>query len=341
MDKQQPSPSADNELEDAPIPPRGYGQRELMAFDELFQPDMPDGKLINLYFLVEDWHTTDRRVFADAFKRVESTLLARMSGGLPDPNAGREFPIGNDDEIDKAEEAVKSGSLSHPDLLEMYSIASGSRNYIEENEELGRRWYEVLDLCRRQILQRISDHRSVEPAKSKITKGEDGRPKQSEPRIRDFDLPHRIGDGDSSGDDDVEDDDGETIREILRRLENTFRPSISDEVLLDVYLEVSDYEEPDIDSVFDEIREEVRRTVMHRMGAEDPDACCGGIPYDYPDYGGEALQFLLGSELPPEKLLFIFKLSDGSEEFPEWQAVHDLSRIRILRRMGKQYSSSS
>lgn len=334
MDKQKSSPSADNELEDAPIPPRGYGQRELMAFDELFQPDMPDGKLINLYFLVEDWYTTDRRVFGDAFKRVEGTLLTRMSGGLPDPNAGQEFPVGNDDEIDSAEEAVKSGSLSHPDLLEMYSIASCSRNYIEENEELGRRWHEVLDLCRHQILKRISDHRSVvEPAKAKISEGEPEQARQPEPRIRDFDLPqgHSIGDSDGVGDDDVEDEDEETIREVLRRLENTFRPSISNEMLLDIYLEVSDYDEPDVDDVFDEIREEVRRTVMERMGADDPDAFCGGIPFDFPEFGAEALEFLIGNDLPPETLLFVFKLSNQAQNNVEWNAIHALCRAQILR----------
>lgn len=128
----------------------------------------------------------------------------------------------------------------------------------------------------------------------------------------------------------------ETMREVLRRLESTFRPEISDEMLLAVYLEVSNYDEPDVDNVFSDIHEEVRRTIMERMGADDPDAVCGGIPYDYPECGAAALQFLLSNDLPPEEHLFMFKLTDGANDYPEWQAVHDLCRIRILRGMRQQ-----
>lgn len=121
----------------------------------------------------------------------------------------------------------------------------------------------------------------------------------------------------------------ETMREVLRRLESTFRPEISDEMLLAVYLEVSNYDEPDVDNVFSDIHEEVRRTIMERMGADDPDAVCGGIPYDYPAQGAEALQYLITNDLPPEKLLFMLRLSAGSTG-AEWKATHDLCRTRIV-----------
>ncbi|WP_298331350.1 hypothetical protein [Asticcacaulis sp.] len=124
----------------------------------------------------------------------------------------------------------------------------------------------------------------------------------------------------------------ETMREVLRRLENTFRPEISDEMLLAVYLEVSNYDEPDVENVFSDIHEEVRRTIMERMGADDPDTVCGGIPYDYPAQGAEALQFLITNDLPPEKLLFMLRLSAGSIG-DEWKAIHDLCRARIIRRI--------
>ncbi|WP_343684112.1 hypothetical protein [Asticcacaulis sp.] len=124
----------------------------------------------------------------------------------------------------------------------------------------------------------------------------------------------------------------ETMREVLRRLESTFRPEISDEMLLAVYLEVSNYDEPDVDNVFSDIHEEVRRTIMERMGAEDPDAVCGGIPYDYPAQGAEALSSLGALDLPPEMLIFIFKLTaEASGRHHEWQTLHDICRERILR----------
>jgi hypothetical protein len=122
------------------------------------------------------------------------------------------------------------------------------------------------------------------------------------------------------------------MREVLRRLESTFRPEISDEMLLAVYLEVSNYDEPDVDNVFSDIHEEVRRTIMERMGAGDPDAVCGGIPYDYPAQGAEALQFLVTNDLPPEKLLFMLRLSAGARS-AEWEAIHDLCQARIARRI--------
>ncbi len=125
----------------------------------------------------------------------------------------------------------------------------------------------------------------------------------------------------------------ETMREVLRRLEKTFRPEISDEMLLAVYLEVSNYDEPDVDNVFSDVHEEVRRTIMERMGAEDPDAVCGGIPYDYPAQGAEALQFLVTNDLPPEKLLFMLRLSECSCYLLQWRAIHDLCRVKILDRM--------
>lgn len=126
----------------------------------------------------------------------------------------------------------------------------------------------------------------------------------------------------------------ETMREVLRRLESTFRPEISDEMLLAVYLEVSNYDEPDVDNVFSDIHEEVRRTIMERMGAEDPDAVCGGIPYDYPAQGAEALHFLVANDLPPEKLLFMLRLSAGSTG-AEWQAIHHLCLVRIMSRINE------
>ncbi len=67
-----------DELPDVEIPAAGYGQRELMLIETLYRADMPDGELINLYYLVHDWHSDDTNSFGDWLKRLEASLIDRL-----------------------------------------------------------------------------------------------------------------------------------------------------------------------------------------------------------------------------------------------------------------------
>ncbi len=140
-----------DELPDVEVPPPGYGQRELAVIEKLFRPDLPDGELINLYFLVHDWHMGAVDVFGAWFKEIEGALLSRMASTDPCYEAVEQFPGFEPEAYREATEAVCSGQMTDRQLLEMYAVAAAERG----DETIGHRWQAIMDLCRNQILRRI------------------------------------------------------------------------------------------------------------------------------------------------------------------------------------------
>ena len=146
-----------DELPDADIPAFGYGQRELQVIDRLFDPAMPDGELLNLYFLVHDRNSDlVGKVFKEPLARIEAVVTARMSGQDSEPERP-DWPGFEPEAFREATEAVCDGGLTDLQLLEMYAIAEAMRG----DEEVGHRWQAVMDLCRAQILRRMKTARAA------------------------------------------------------------------------------------------------------------------------------------------------------------------------------------
>ncbi|MGN6421951.1 MAG: hypothetical protein ACTHLA_01430 [Asticcacaulis sp.] len=146
-----------DELPDADIPAFGYGQRELQVIDKLFSPDMPDGELLNLYFLVHDWNCDlTAEPFQEPLARIEAVVTTRMSGQDTEPERTN-LPGFEPEAFREATEAVCDGGLTDLQLLEMYAIAEAMRG----DEEVGYRWQAVMDLCRAQILRRMKTARAA------------------------------------------------------------------------------------------------------------------------------------------------------------------------------------
>ena len=149
--KRKPDKRLIDELPDDDGPPPGYGQRQLAIIEKLFQRDMPDGELINLYFLVHDWNDDCAYTFGERFKQIEDVFIWRMSGRKPDDPETRKLPGFDPEDYRKATEAVCAGKLTNWQTLELYAIAQANRI----DNKIGHRWQAIMDLCRNQILRRI------------------------------------------------------------------------------------------------------------------------------------------------------------------------------------------
>jgi hypothetical protein len=146
-----------DELPDVEIQAFGYGQRELQLIDKLFDPDMPGGELLNLYFLVHYWNSDlAGKVFKEPLARIEAVVIARMSGKDNEPERIN-LPGFEPEAFREATEAVCDGGLTDLQLLEMYAIAEARRG----DDEVGNRWQAVMDLCRAQILRRMRTARAA------------------------------------------------------------------------------------------------------------------------------------------------------------------------------------
>ncbi len=145
-----------DELPDVGGPPPGYGQRQLAVINKLFQPEMPDGELINLYFLVHDWHDESTETFGAWFKQIETVLLGRMSKRNPKEGDVRSLLGFDPEDFREATETACSGMLTDWQILELTAIAMANRGC----NEIGHRWEAVMDVCRAQILRRIKTTRS-------------------------------------------------------------------------------------------------------------------------------------------------------------------------------------
>ncbi len=144
-----------DELPDVEIPGFGYGRRELAVIDKLFRPDIPDGELLNIYFLVHDWNMAGSDVFTPSLKQIEDVVVGRMSGDQAEADEEGALPGFEPEQYREAIEAVCAGNLSHWQLLELYAVAEAGRG----DEEIGHRWQSVMDLCRAQILRRMRQAR--------------------------------------------------------------------------------------------------------------------------------------------------------------------------------------
>ncbi|MFT4075711.1 MAG: hypothetical protein QM647_09300 [Asticcacaulis sp.] len=146
-----------DELLDVDAPAPGFGQRELAVIDRLFRQDMPDGELINLYFLVHDWADDDAWVYGDRFKQIEDVLIGRMSGQTPDAGEERELPGFDPEEYRVATEAICTGAFSDWQVLKLHALAQSNA----VDEDIGHRWQAIMDICRAQILRRIKATRQA------------------------------------------------------------------------------------------------------------------------------------------------------------------------------------
>ncbi|ESQ76559.1 hypothetical protein [Asticcacaulis sp. YBE204] len=308
-----------DELPDTEVAGPGYGQRELLAIGQLFRPDMPDGDLINLYFLVQDWHTgLDSAIYAEAFGRIEDLLLARMSGGVPEPVDARDWPGFEPEAHADAMEAVCAGQLSDWQLLEMYNLSSSERSN-EDDEETGRRWQAVMDLSRCQILRRIKLARSrVLPEQGKGLETETVAPTDvasAEPKP-DFELI--------------------SLRNALKVAEEAFHPDMSPEKLVDLFVLVKSCGGPDVE-VFNEIEDAVTASLMARMEAGEPDPEPGRqVPGFDPDEERKALKAVIKGRLPHANLLMLYRIAlvyGRGDRAGKWLAIADLCRAQIIRRV--------
>lgn len=155
--KRKPDKRLVDKLPDVDAPEPGYGQRELAVIEKLFRPDMPDGELINLYFLVHDWAMDSPSVFEDRFQQIEDALIGRMSGEKPDGGQDRDLPSFEPENFSEATEAICSGTLADWQVLELCAIVYANR----ADEQVGYRWEAVADVCRAQILRRIKATRTA------------------------------------------------------------------------------------------------------------------------------------------------------------------------------------
>ena len=155
--KRKPDKRLVDELPDVNVPAGGFGQRELAVIEKLFRPDMPDGELINLYFLIHDWTMDSKWVFGARFKQIEDVLIARMCGREPEAGEVRDLPGFDPEDYREATEFVCSGEFTDWQILELYAIAQTNLT----DDEIGHRWQAILDLCRAQILRRIKATRAA------------------------------------------------------------------------------------------------------------------------------------------------------------------------------------
>ncbi|MFN3807493.1 hypothetical protein [Asticcacaulis sp.] len=191
--------------------------------------------------------------------------------------------------------------LSHGDLLTLF-LQAAENAYYHEGTPKQARWEAFTARCREEIIRRT---------KSALTER-----------------------GGSDVDPDDDGSDFVSVRDALRVAEEAFHPDMSDEKLLDLYMLVRECGAPDYEEVFDEIEEDVSRMVMERMGEDARPAPEARTSFDCPAHGNDALAAVVAGGLPHEKLLMLYRLGWGvGAKYPEWQAVADLCRAQILRRI--------
>ena len=122
----------------------------LRVAEQAFESNLSDAKLLDLYLLVETCSAgPDEEVFDEIIDPIEEILEERIARGAPDlvhlpPVGGFDYP----DHHAEALKAVLTGRLPNTNLLTLYRIAWDC----EPNSP----WVPIVDLCRAQILCRMS-----------------------------------------------------------------------------------------------------------------------------------------------------------------------------------------
>lgn len=220
--------------------------------------------------------------------------------------------------------ALKSiPGLTDGDLVTLF-IQSSETAYLNESRPMQARWDTVSAASRVEILRRIGAPKLVPgPAVNSDIEDRDA--------AEDISSDAKV----SGREDKAPDYEFVSVREALRVAEEAFRPGISDEMLLDLYLLVTECGLPDHAKVFNEIKQAVGEEVERRMkaGAPDPDLCRHVPTFDYPEQNKRSLKALLKDKLPHKNLLLLYEYTWDAVEGDVELAIADLSRGQVLRRM--------
>ncbi|WKL57646.1 hypothetical protein Q1W73_01270 [Asticcacaulis sp. ZE23SCel15] len=302
MDKQLSDTLVEHDL------PVGYRIGDFENVQSALSTDLPDDRILDvLLYAGEQSCGADRTPlphhdWQGLRDQAGRLLIARMTATKSPPIDANWYDLGADWNDRKLRHARKVFSdLSHGDLLTLF-LQTAENAYYHEGTPKQARWEAFSARCREEIIRRT---------KSTVT----GR-----------------------GETDVAPDDDRreflSVRDALRVAEEAFHPHMPDEKLLDLYMLVRECGAPDYEEVFDEIKEDISRMVLERMGEDVQPAPDARTSFDCPEHGKEALAATVAGGLPHEKLLMLYRLGWGvSAEYPEWQAVADICRAQILRRM--------
>jgi hypothetical protein len=120
----------------------------LRVAEKAFRPDISDAQLLELYLLVMENSGPDENVFEEIADEVSEMVWDRLRKGAPDPELDRYLENFDYPDHDKrALKAVLKGRLPHRNLLLLYRLCWNSTDPI---------WLAVFDLCRGQILRRMT-----------------------------------------------------------------------------------------------------------------------------------------------------------------------------------------
>ncbi len=299
-----------------------------------FHDDMPDNQLLDLLQLA-DWmrnyeHNGMNSAEWNMMRREAANVVMQRIVGRDCPPLSDKWPHNTRswrlNEFRDAEHRIPK--LDAETLVHLY-IQTGENAYLCAREPLQGHWEVVGARCRSEILSRIGRANAIRRPAAANTSTTDQ-----------IDGPSIDADTDAE-DNRADEEEGEqgiesvSIREALRLAEEAFRPDIPDAQLLDLYVLIEEYSNPD-EEVFDEIADAVDELLMTRIrrGTPDPDFD-GSVPsFDYPDDGIKALRSVLRGNLPHKNLLMYYRLAwDHAGCGPVWQAVSDLCKMQILRRI--------
>ena len=193
-------------------------------------------------------------------------------------------------------------------LLTLFIQASETA-YLNEAEPMQGRWEGVAIQCREEILRRAATPKALASLKP---------------------APEA-----SDEEDEVEDDDYVSLREVLRVAENAFESELSDAKLLDLHVLVHNCGAGPDDEIFDEILDPITEMLQQRIDLGSPDlALIQPVEgFDYPDHHAQALEAVLTGRLSNKNLLTIYRIAWDCEPDSPWMPVADLCRAQILRRM--------
>jgi hypothetical protein len=302
----------------------GYLTGECATAEQLLAARLSNDELLNLLLLADareaekhSHRTPPPDNWIGVREKTGVLLMRRLTGVNHDP-AHEKWRDGEADWHErKFRDAVKAlPKMEDGGLLTLF-IQASENAYIDEGRPMQARWERVASRCRAEILRRIA-----------------GASLSSAPEIKAQSAdPSHVA---ILTEEDAEDEEYLSLRQILATVEAAFRPDMPDDKLLDLYLVVDFHGGPDAE-VFDEILKEITDTLFLRLRTgspeNDPDLDVQGFD---PDEEGRALQALLGGELSHRNLVVLYRISFNNAEpvvGDKWTSINDLCRAQILSRM--------
>lgn len=145
----------EDELRVCGVPEFGLDQWLRYFMEDALASDMTDEKLLNFFCLARDKALSDDEDFVNILTRTEGVLFARMPGNLAAPGADTERTGYDPDEHTDAMEALCAGTLTDPQLVELFDLSATLR----AEPDVGHMWLAVMFLSRAQILRRMKHTR--------------------------------------------------------------------------------------------------------------------------------------------------------------------------------------